>query len=89
MTTLTDKLIHQAQTRPDAPAVVSDTVSLTWAELCDLSLRTSTFLRGYGIEKGDHVALLCGNRPAFLVAWFALANIGAVTVSLLGISEDV
>ncbi|HQS45127.1 MAG: hypothetical protein B7Y12_07195 [Rhizobiales bacterium 24-66-13] len=82
MTTLTDKLIHQAQTRPDAPAVVSDTVSLTWAELCDLSLRTSTFLRGYGIEKGDHVALLCGNRPAFLVAWFALANIGAVTVSL-------
>ncbi|WP_164738404.1 class I adenylate-forming enzyme family protein [Aquabacter cavernae] len=82
MTTLTDKLILQARLRPNAPAVVSDDVSLNWGEVCDLSLRTSAFLRGHGIAKGDHVALLCGNRPAFLVAWFGLANIGAVTVSL-------
>lgn len=82
MTTLTDKLTHQARVRPDAPAIVFDDMSLTWGELCDLSLRASSFLRRHGIGKGDHVALLCGNRPAFLVAWFGLANIGAVTVSL-------
>ncbi|MEW6124312.1 MAG: AMP-binding protein [Pseudomonadota bacterium] len=82
MTTLSDKLLHQAQVRPHASAVVSDDMSLNWGEVCDLSLRASTLLRGHGIAKGDHVALLCGNRPAFLVAWFGLANIGAVTVSL-------
>lgn len=82
MTTLTDKLIHQARVRPGAVAVVSDDISLTWDQMCDLSLRASTLLRGKGLRKGDHVALLCGNRPAFLVAWFGLANLGAVTVSL-------
>lgn len=82
MTTLTDKLIHQASVRPDASAVVFDDLTLTWAELCDLSLRMSALLRAQGIGKGDHVGLLCGNRPAFLVGWFAIANLGAVTVSL-------
>jgi carnitine-CoA ligase len=82
MTTLTAKLIDQMSTRGDAIAVVSDTLSLTWAELCDLSLRASTLLRQLGIDKGDRVALLCGNRPAFLVSWFGLANIGAITVTL-------
>mgnify|MGYP001142805004 FL=1 len=82
MTTLIDKLIHQKKTRGEAIAVVSDDLSLNWAELCDLSLRTSTGLRERQIARGDRVALLGGNRPAFLVAWFGLANIGAITVSL-------
>lgn len=82
MATLTAKLIRQSNRRGDATAVVSDAMSLTWAELCDLSLRASTLLRQHGIDKSDRVALLCGNRPAFLVAWFGLANIGAITVSL-------
>ncbi len=82
MTTLTDKLIHQMSTRGTGIAIVSDHCSLTWSELCDLSLRAATLWRGHGLGKGDRVALLCGNRPAFLVAWFGLANIGAITVSL-------
>jgi len=82
MTTLTTKLIQQSDARGSALAVISDDLSLTWRELCDFSLRCSTMLRDKGIEKGDRVALLCSNRPAFLVAWFGLANIGAVTVSL-------
>lgn len=82
MATLSDKLVHQARERPDAPAVLFDDMTLSWRELCDLSLRASAHLRAQGIGRGDHVALLCSNRPAFLVAWFALANLGAVTVSL-------
>src|SRR5262249_5364351 len=34
------------------------------------------------IQPGQTVALLCGNRPGFLVAWFALSDIGAITVPL-------
>ncbi|MGF7159114.1 crotonobetaine/carnitine-CoA ligase [Rhodoligotrophos appendicifer] len=82
MTTLSRKLVQQAETRGSKVAVVFDEMELTWAELCDLSLRTSSLLQAQGIGKGDNVALLCGNRPAFLVAWFGLANLGAVTVSL-------
>jgi crotonobetaine/carnitine-CoA ligase len=82
MTTLADKLMLQARNRADKIAVVSDDMTLTWGELADLAFRNSTRLRKEGIEKGDHVALLCSNRPAYLVAWFGLANIGAVTVSL-------
>lgn len=82
MTTLSDKLMLQARNRADKIAVVSDDMTLTWGELADLAFRNSTRLRKEGIEKGDHVALLCSNRPAYLVAWFGLANIGAVTVSL-------
>lgn len=82
MTTIASRLAFQARTRGAATAVVSDDITLSWAELCDLSLRASSLLRAKGIGRGDNVALLCGNRPAFLVAWFGLANIGAVTVSI-------
>ncbi|GGC54164.1 class I adenylate-forming enzyme family protein [Chelatococcus reniformis] len=80
--TLPGRLIHQAQARPEAPALVFDEETITWADLADLVLRTSAWLRGRGIGPGDHVALLCGNRPAFVVAFYALANLGAVTVSV-------
>ncbi|MFG1230030.1 AMP-binding protein [Xanthobacter wiegelii] len=82
MTTISAMLVDQARLRPEAPAVVVDGTGMSWAELCDLSLRAATLLERRGLCPGDHVALLCGNRPAFLVAWFALAHLGAVTVSV-------
>lgn len=49
----------------------------------------STLVQGYtaklhalGIVQGERVAMLCGNRLAFLVAWFALSDLGAITVPL-------
>jgi len=39
-------------------------------------------LHGMGVEPGSRVALLCGNTPAFLIAWFALSDLGAITVPL-------
>ncbi|MEO3388077.1 AMP-binding protein [Mesorhizobium sp. CAU 1741] len=82
MSNLSSKLIERAATQPDAPAVLWDDGALSWRELADLSLRMSTRMRERGIGPGDHVALMCSNRPAYLVIWFALANIGAVTVSV-------
>lgn len=82
MRNLSSKLLDRASERPEAPAVLWDGGTLSWSELADLSLRMSTRLRERGIGPGDHVALMCSNRPAFLVIWFALANIGAVTVSV-------
>lgn len=78
--TIPSELALQASLRGKCVAVVFDDVELTWSELYEHTLRMSSLLRQRGIAKGDRVALLCGNRPMFLVAWFALANIGAITV---------
>lgn len=82
MTTIVDRLLAQAQGRGGETAVVSDHGELTWAELRDLTLGLSSVLAAEGVSRGEHVGLLCSNRPAFLVGWFAIANRGAVTVSL-------
>ncbi|MBV6273371.1 AMP-binding protein [Alcaligenaceae bacterium CGII-47] len=82
MSTISSKLHEQAQRNGATTAIVFDEATFTWSELRDLSLKTSSMLRERGVKQGDRVALLCGNRPAFLIAWFAIANIGAITVSI-------
>src|SRR5690606_29877300 len=70
MRNLSAKLLARAHELPEAPAVLWDEGTLNWSELADLSLRMSTRLRERGIAPGDHVALMCSNRPAYLVIWF-------------------
>lgn len=82
MATMTRRLIAQAERRGEAVAVLADEGQLSWRELGDLTLRCSSRFRALGIGEGRHAALLCGNRPAYLVAWFGLVNAGAVVVSL-------
>lgn len=33
-----------------------------------------------GVRKGTHVAVLCGNQPAFPITWVALGRLGAVMI---------
>src|SRR5690606_9674719 len=33
-----------------------------------------------GVRKGTHVAVLCGNLPAFPITWVALGRLGAVMI---------
>jgi crotonobetaine/carnitine-CoA ligase len=80
--TISSRLYHQALKHGDNAAVIHDDGTITWRQLLDHALRMSAMLRAQGIGPGDRVALLCGNRPAFLMAWFAIANIGAITVSV-------
>ena len=80
--TISSRLHQQAQKHGDKVAVMFDGGTITWRELLDSALRMSSMLRAKGIMPGDRVALVCGNRPAFLIAWFAIANIGAITVSV-------
>src|SRR3954451_5175691 len=39
-------------------------------------------LRGVGVEHGDHVAILCANRPEWIAACLATISAGAVVVPL-------
>uniref|UniRef100_UPI003B51F7E5 class I adenylate-forming enzyme family protein n=1 Tax=Roseovarius indicus TaxID=540747 RepID=UPI003B51F7E5 len=82
MTSLIDNLLRQAETHPDAPALIDEDYELNWQDLADQALRCASMLGETGVQAGDRVALLCPNRPAYVICWLALANLGAVAVSV-------
>ena len=55
---------------------------LSYAELNRQVNRMAHALHALGIKSGDVVALCMENRPAFFVAWLALAKVGAVAAFL-------
>jgi len=55
---------------------------LSYAELDRDSDRVAAGLREHGIQKGDRVACLVGNRPEFPLLWFGVAKAGAVFTPL-------
>ncbi|MGH2662968.1 MAG: AMP-binding protein [Actinomycetota bacterium] len=82
------RLIHKELER-----AASEVPDLEW--LCFLDYGTKTLeelwteVRGFaaslqelGIEKGDRIALMVGNRPEFVTAWFATQLVGAISVPL-------
>src|SRR5690625_1636841 len=47
------------------------------------------YLSQHGVKPNSHIAIMCSNRPAFLIAWFALVEMGAVAVPLnIGLVGD-
>jgi long-chain acyl-CoA synthetase len=63
---------------PENVAVVFRDVSLTYRELDALTDRFARALRRLGVGRGDHVCLFTTNCPEFVVAFYALARLGAV-----------
>ena len=61
---------------------VASGLRLSYHELNQRANQTAHFLTGLGIKRGDRVALLMLNCPAYLELFFGLAKIGAVTVPL-------
>ena len=57
-------------------------MKMTYRELNDRSNRVANSLLSLGISKGDKVCMIMANSIEFLVAWFALAKIGAVMVPI-------
>src|SRR6185369_7793818 len=59
-----------ADGRGDATAFVCDGAELTYAELQREVFRAQNALRQLGVRRGERVALVVKDEPAF-VAWFA------------------
>ncbi|OED45115.1 crotonobetaine/carnitine-CoA ligase [Endozoicomonas sp. (ex Bugula neritina AB1)] len=76
-----------AQKYGDKTALVFEDVTGKTSELSytqfneEINRAANLFLR-LGINKGDRVATQLFNSPEFLVSWFGLAKIGAVTVPI-------
>ena len=81
-------MVSEAAARnPDGEALVCGERRINWRDVVLQSARVAAGLRKVGIRAGDRVALLLGNRIEFVLAMFAAANLGAVTV-LLGTRQQ-
>jgi len=71
-------LSHGAERHPENVAVVFRDVSLTYRELDALTNRFARALTRLGVRKGDRVCLLTINCPEYVIAFYAIARIGAI-----------
>jgi len=66
----------------DGEALMCGAARMTWREVAQKSAQIAAGLRAKGLKRGDRVALLLGNRLEFVLAMFAAAHQGLVTVLL-------
>jgi fatty-acyl-CoA synthase len=67
-----------ARRRPHGPALRTLVGTLTWAELDREADRRAAFWRAQGLNPGDAVALLLGNRAETLLQQLGIARMGGV-----------
>lgn len=77
-----DSLTRAAWRSPDKEAVSDGERRLTYRELNAEVNTVANALRERGYERGDAVILIAGNSSEFLVAYYALAKIGVVSVPI-------
>lgn len=65
---------------PERSAVEYGGDSYSWAELDKEVTRVAEGLAELGIGRGDYVAIWSPNSPSFVIAFYAVARIGAVSV---------
>jgi acyl-CoA synthetase (AMP-forming)/AMP-acid ligase II len=75
-------IARRARRTPDRAAVFHGDDRLTYAQLHDRITRLAHGLRGLGVGRGDRVAYLGPNHPAFLETLFAAGALGAILVPL-------
>src|SRR6516165_9326112 len=76
-------MVEEAVARnPDGEALVCGDRRMTWREAISTSAQIGAGLRAKGLGRGDRVAVLLGNRIDFVLALYAAAHQGLVTVLL-------
>ena len=71
-----------ASRNPDGEALVCGASRMTWREVAQASAEVAAGLQKLGLQSGDRIALLLGNRIEFVLAMFGAAHLGLVTVLL-------
>ncbi|MFJ3905027.1 long-chain fatty acid--CoA ligase [Streptomyces sp. NPDC090025] len=73
---------RRARKTPHRTALLHRSTALSYGELHDRTTRLAHALRAAGVRRGDRIAYLGPNHPAFLETLFAAAVLGAVFVPL-------
>jgi fatty-acyl-CoA synthase len=61
-----------------SPALLSETETLSYRDLSDLSARYSGWALRHGVGKGDVVALMMPNCPQYMAIWLGIVRVGGV-----------
>lgn len=77
---MAELLEHLVRDRADEVALVDETATSTWAELDRSVDRWIAVLRGAGLDVGDRVAFVLGNRRETFEALLACVHAGLVAV---------
>lgn len=67
---------------PEKAALVYEDQAISYAALDRMANRVANSLQSLGVGRGDRVALLLPNIPAFVAAYLGIQKIGAIAVSL-------
>ena len=70
----------QAAERPDQTALYVAGVPLSYGSLAERSASAANALAQLGVGPGDRVAIFMVTSPEWVLAWFGLSRLGAVTV---------
>lgn len=84
---LTERTVHgllkqRAAERPDDLFLHFEAQDFTFGALQEAATRIAGGLAALGVGRGDKVAIMMGNRPEFLLCWFALSQLGAIEVPI-------
>jgi crotonobetaine/carnitine-CoA ligase len=77
-----DLILARAAAYGNREYLVVKDQSFSFAGLDRRSRQVAGGFTELGLQKGDRVAVLIGNRPAFVFVWWALLRIGAVMVPI-------
>jgi fatty-acyl-CoA synthase len=79
-----------AARQPEHPALLSDAMTLSYAELAERINRYARWALRAGIKKGDTVCLFLPSSPDYVAAWLGISRIGCVAalinIKLIGTS---
>ena len=73
---------QRAATHPDAPALLSDGVCWSYAELAAHAQAFSDWALAQGLQPGEAVCLLMANSPQYVAAWLGISRVGGVVALL-------
>ncbi|WP_298817330.1 ATP-dependent acyl-CoA ligase [Chloroflexus sp.] len=82
MNTIWHALQTQAERQPDRILLRFADQQWRYADAVEQSRRAAAVFADLGVRPGDRVALMLGNTPDYLWAWFGCACLGAVTVPI-------
>ena len=80
--TLTTWLEKWARETPDKIAFLGPDGALTYGEVFDRARRVAGAMLDLGIGKGEAVAIQLPNRPEYLIAYFGVAMMGGVLLTM-------
>lgn len=77
---LVERVRQQAIEQPEKTAYYFMDKATSYAELEGAIGKFAAGLKELGVEKGDHVALLLGNTPHFIISLYATMRLGATAI---------